>query len=121
MFIEFKSRVKQIVELCDVKLKTLSRYFVAILSTCDNKYNQHFAENALIFLTFVGFEIDALMYGVLPFEAQEKTFEGFISEQVGSFDKRIRKVSTVKLTVCCVDNLNIEVCFLPYILSPIVV
>jgi hypothetical protein len=112
-FNEFKSRVKKIVDLCDDQLVVLSRYFAAILSTCDNKYNQHFAENALIFYTFIGFEVDALMYGYLPHESQEKSFKGFISKQCGSFNKNLKKDSTVRLTSCCVEYLNSEVfCFI---------
>jgi hypothetical protein len=108
-FNEFNSRVTKIVNLCDDQLVVLSRYFAAILSACDNKYNQHFAENVLIFYTFIGFEIDALMFGYLPHESQEKSFKGFISKQCGSFDKTLKKDSTVRLTSCCVENLNKEV------------
>ncbi len=108
-FNELKSRVEQIVELCDGKLVVLTRYFAAILAACDNKYNQHFVENALLFYTFVSYEIDALIYGYLPFEAQEKSFKGFISKQCGSFNRSTINISNVRLTSCCITNLNNEV------------
>lgn len=94
----------------DNKLVKLTKYFVAILSECDNNYNRHFAENALTLFTFVAFEIDALVHGTLEFEGQESIHRGFISKQCGSYDKASNsKDSLTKLTLCCINNLNREV------------
>jgi hypothetical protein len=111
VFKEFERRVRNIVGLQD-KLVTLTRYFCAILSTCDNLYNQHFAENALTLFTFIAFEIEALTFGYLPFESQERFYKGFISKQSGSFDKEVlrgnKRDMTMRLTSCCVEYLTLK-------------
>ncbi len=112
LFGEFDTRVKKIQIICDNHIVLLTKYFVAILSVCDNNHNQHFAENALIFYSFIAYEIEALQFGKLAFVAQEKGFKGFISKQTGSFVDRPgnkRENSIVRLTTCCADYLNIEV------------
>lgn len=112
-FKEFERRVKSIVNLCDEGLARITRHFCAILSVCDNIANQHFAENALTLFTFVAHEFEALLYGYLTFEGQERYYKGFISKQCGSFDEDTvrsnRADMSVRLTFCCVDHLSNEV------------
>jgi hypothetical protein len=110
---EFDTRVNKILTICDNNIALLTKYFVAILSVCENNYNQHFTENALFFFSFIGYEIESLQFGKLAFVAQEKGFKGFISKQTGTFVDRPgnkKENSTVRLTTCCADYLNIEVC-----------
>jgi hypothetical protein len=108
IFNEFQSRVNKYIFLVNDKLVLLTRYLSAILLSCDNAYNQHYAENALILFTFVQYEIDALTSGVLPLEGQEKFYKGFISNQFGSFDNK-KKDKTTRLTSCCAEYLLIQV------------
>jgi hypothetical protein len=109
---ELETRANKLTTLFDLKLIRLTRYFCAILAVCDNLYNDHFAGNALDLFCFVAFEIEALMFGHLPFEGQERFYKGFISKQTGSFVKETGKTKrdiNVRLTSCCVENLSNEV------------
>jgi hypothetical protein len=108
IFNEFQNRVNKYISLVDEKLALLTRYLSAILLSCDNAHNQHFAENALILFTFVQYEIDALIFGFLPLDGQEKFYKGFISNQFGSFDNK-KKDKTNRLTSCCAEYLLIQV------------
>lgn len=113
VFREFERRVLKLKVLCDVQFAKLVKYFCAILSVCENVHNQHFAENALILFTYIAFEIEALTYGYLPLVGQERHFKGFISKKSGSFDpefvKNNKRDMSTRLTVCCIEYLNIEV------------
>jgi hypothetical protein len=111
VFKELERRVDIVSSLFqDDKLVKLTKYYVAILSACDNRYNCHFAENALTLLTFTAYEIDALTHGTLEFVGQEKIYKDFLSKQSGSFDKKSsNKESLIKLTECCVTYLHLEV------------
>jgi hypothetical protein len=112
LFDELDRRVRRLTNLFDSKLVTLSRHFCAILLSCDNSVNRHFAENALVLFTFVAFEIEALRFGHLKFEGQERFYKGFISKQCGSFDNSRsggKGDPSGRLTSCCVANLSNEV------------
>jgi hypothetical protein len=110
VFKELERRVEKLRILFDTKLSTITKYYVAILLSCDNVFNQHFAENALTLFTHIAYDIDALNYGYLPFEGQERSYKGFISKQCGSFDSEVIKANkrdmSMRLTICCITYLN---------------
>ncbi len=107
---ELKTRVHKLKNTIETSFKRLSRHFCAILSVCDNLYNQHFAENALNLFCFLVFEIETLNLGYLKFEGQEKLYKGFISKQTGTFDKELLKKNkgdlSTRLTLCCLEFLD---------------
>jgi hypothetical protein len=110
VYTELKIRVDKVTSLIKDNFKLLTRYFCAILSVCDNMYNQHFAENALNLFCFLVFEIETLSLGYLKFEGQEKLYKGFIAKQTGTFDKeKLKKPKgdqSTRLTLCCIDYLS---------------
>jgi hypothetical protein len=112
IFKEFQIRVSKYILLIDDKLVLFTRYISAILLSCDNAYNQHFAEIALILFTFVQYELDTLSFGYLTLDGQEKFYKGFISTQFGSFDNK-KKDKTTRLTTCCAEYLLIQVFYEP--------
>jgi hypothetical protein len=117
VFKELECRVEKLRVLFDTKLITITKYYVAILLSCDNTFNQHFAENALTLFTYIAYDIDTLIYGYLPFEGQERFYKGFISKQSGSFNsddiKANKRDMSMRLTICCATYLsNEEVSFI---------
>lgn len=110
---ELQTRVQILSSVINLKLKRLTRHFCSILLVCDNKYNEHFAENALCLFCFLAFENEALTYGYLPIDGQERLYKGFISKQTGTFNKEVSKGNkrdmTMRLTSCCINNLTNEV------------
>jgi hypothetical protein len=107
---ECTTRIGKVTNIIDTKLSRLTRHFCAILSVCDNIHNLHFAENALNVFCFIAYEIEALNFGYMSFQSQERSFQGFLSSQTGSFDSKSNKRdSGVRLTSCCVENLALEV------------